>query len=223
MLRVAFTGLAFIFISLRDQFEDAITGFTEGALGIGDGFTEVIIFTFVMALAFGLLSGFIRLGPSRWTYKHTQTIPAAPAAVWDALYPRTRTDVFERVFQRIDKSRDEEGLYYYTRRRESGAEEMDPIAVYVVEAERGEALHLETHAPDDLLDQYHYESDLFYLEATDGGTRVSATVILHKPSVHFMFCCILANPAKSTLSQLSDFTRRAPKTRNRGALFGRHA
>jgi len=224
MLRAVFTGIAFLFITLRDEFEGAITSFTQDWLGVEDSLVGVFIVALVLGLAFALFFGWIRLGPKQWTFSHTQTIPASPASVWDAINPRPRSDPFEDIIQRIDKVPGEQGMFHYVRRKEVGHDETIPIEVYVVDGVREQALQIETHTPDDLYHLYEFETDTYRLQKVDGGTRVSLTLTLNKPSFYFVICCMIGSgPAKSTMDQLSKFTRRAPVSRRRGAMFGRHA
>lgn len=224
MLRAIFTGIAFLFISLRNELEGAVSSFSEEIFGVGDSYVGIFAVTLVVGVLFAVTFGWIRIGPRRWTFNHAVTVSASPAVVWDAIYPKPRSDVFLEVFQRIEKVHGERGAFHFIRNEDSGQDSSAPVEVYLVDGVREQQLLIETHAPDDLANLYDYETDFYQLRKTDGGTHVSLKMTLYRPSLYFVICCYFGSgPAKSTLTELSNFTRRGPVSRPRQAMFGRHA
>ena len=224
MLRAVFTVIAFLFISLRNEIEGAVTSFSEETLGLGDSYVGVFAVTRVVGVFFAVALGWIRIGPRRWTFNHAVTISASPAVVWDAIYPRSRSNPFLETFQRIEKIPGEQGAFHFIRHEADGHDASIPVEVYVVDGVKEQELFIETHTPDDLADLYDYETDFYQLRKTEGGTHVSLKMTLFRPSLYFVICCYFgAGPAKSTLTQLNDFTRRTQVSRPRRAMFGSHA
>ena len=162
----------------------------------------------IVGIGCGLSVGVLGNFPIRWRgsfdFSSTRFIATSPRRIWDEVFPRTRSDYYSRVIERIDGVPGEPDQFRYTATTFGDTSaSADHFIIEVSAAKPHEAFITK---PIDLngLPKWlkNVEWSAWNMVEVEGGTEVSVTERYTRPRITTMLLMFVFSPMRDTLIQL---------------------